>query len=158
MWECVCERSAKSTAKLRLSRLVNRFHRIPLFLSCIVCLITHSMVMLESNADITQPCLTLDSTGKLCWLLPTQQLNLSALPSWMLNTQEGWSWKCLNDRRWRSYWFWIKSFLDLLLICSHEHWKHSQYVQCGINVGYKVNIFPQTLEWRKLHLDARVSV
>ena len=76
MWECVCERSAKSSAKSRSSRLVNRFQRIPLFLSCVVCLITQSMVMLKSNADITHPCLTPESTGKLCWLLPTLQLKL----------------------------------------------------------------------------------
>ena len=76
MWECVCERSAKSSAKSRSSSLVNRFQRIPLFLSCVVCLIAQSMVMLKSNADITHPCLTLKSTGKLCWLLPTLQLKL----------------------------------------------------------------------------------
>ena len=38
--ECVCERSAKSLAKSRSTRLVNKFYRIPLFLSCVVCLIT----------------------------------------------------------------------------------------------------------------------
>ena len=44
MWECVCERSAKSSAKSRSSRLVNRFKRIPLFLSCDVCLMVNSGV------------------------------------------------------------------------------------------------------------------
>ena len=72
----MCERSAKSSAKLKSSRSVNRFQRIPLYLSCVVCLITQSMVMLKSNADITHSCLTPDSTGKLCWLLPTLQLKL----------------------------------------------------------------------------------
>ena len=65
IWLCLCDRSARSSAKPRSSSCVQSVHCIPLFLPVVVVFMIQSMTRRKRNGESRHPCRTPVFTSKL---------------------------------------------------------------------------------------------